>query len=251
MNKALGFIIFGVAGYLIYEWWKSQQSPLAAVASGTAIPVTLPTTPSAQPMSAPATPPVAIIPTATLRANLITAANSGYNATVQGGTASGMSPDSIMLSISEWAYWYHQLTGQFDENTSTGGSESSQIASFLGVDYLKVPITVDQFISGLKQVGLAGLRGLGYLADDNPVRGMSIAPRSVNTGIGNQHLPYEMAYAGHGIGLEGFEGAGRGVPMGLGRSYNSGFGMLGQGYGINETLDGDASRYEMASKWVM
>lgn len=42
--------------------------------------------------------------------------------------------------------------------------------------------------------------------------------------------------------------------VGLGRVYLSGMGslgMIGAGYGINETFGGDASRYEMARKYVM
>src|SRR5579863_7019857 len=127
MNKALGLGLFAVAGYLLYEWWISQQvaaNPTAAVASGAATPINVTTyTSTGQPTTT-----TLAVPTPNLKSQLLSAASGGYNAKVQG------SGSSIMLTIDEWAYWYHSITGQFDESTTAGGADAQQVSSFLGVN---------------------------------------------------------------------------------------------------------------------
>lgn len=249
MNKVIGFGALAIGAYLLYEWYLSSQTAVAAGAAPVT-PVTTPvtTTTLAPGSSAPvSTTTVATIPvdTTTLQSALVNAASVGYNS-IMLGQGSGM-----QLNLNEWLYYYQQVTGAVVSPT-----QANAIASNLNIDPVNSLITVGDFIQGLQAMQTSGISGISGLGASGQPRLPGIRA-NVSSG---QNIPYGVGVPGRplseGMGLvpaNSRASYGFNAPMdnGMGRVYLSGFGTIGQGYGINETYAGDASFYEMVPKYVM
>lgn len=223
------FLLLGAAGYLFYEWWLAQQQGAVSVSS------TVPTTSS---------PNTAVVPTSS---NTVTVALPTLRDQLL-----QMSGHPVVQTTDQWTYYYSKLRNV----TLFGTTQYANLMTSNGVIGTTI-MNVDQYISMLHSAGLGGLGMTTAMSRLVPKHANRASFQNAPYGHGAPGRPYsetvtrpfqDMPYspfALRGIGIDG-----------LGRTYLSGYagpgiGMIGQGYGINETVYGGASAYEMADKYVM
>ena len=221
MKDALGIILLGIGGYVLYEWLygSSTQTQTVTMATPT-VPPSVTTANSTQNTTVGSTsgnqagqnsqPNVS---QSTLAAMLLAAANNNSIMVSQG----------MVGSVSQWNYLFTQVTGDsvdvlVDYPADTGGN-----------------IDLATYLQWRQNVGLAGLCGLGRV--------------------------YMSGWAGRGFGgLDRLDGLGSfymspNFPTGLNSEpyyptfSHPGLGIVGQGYGINQNrINAGASFYELADK---
>jgi len=266
MGSIVGIAAIGIGGYLLWQWLTSSTStaatPIAAAtpvstvptstSSNVAVVPTSTTSNAVSPTAAVATPAV-VIPQAAPSNGMVNppvgSVTPLYSILEQ---TAGVAPDTLMTA-DQWSYYYQQLRGIVISPSQYQVILNNLNNQFPGNNITNSSMmTATEFVQGLTTVGLSGM-GRTATQTLNPVAGNQATVQ--NAPYGSSPVPGRPFREQHPV-----FGSPMGMPVitgnGMGRTYLSGYagrgmGIIGQGYGINETTFGNATKYELATKYVM
>ncbi len=232
IGSIIGYAALAIGAYLLYDWWTTPvtaattATPVTAATTATVV-STVPTTSSPN-----ITTPTVVIPQSSSTVQVNTDPTVQALTLVQLLEQTANVVADTPMTADQWSYYYQQLRGitiNSDQYSTIINNLNNQFPGN-GITGSSV-MTATEFAQGLTSVGLTGLG--------------NTATTRLNPSMSNQASVQNAPYGSSHPGRPFKESHPAMTPSGRG------LGIIGQGYGINKTIYGNATKYELATKYLM